>query len=415
MCSVSETATHQTMYPGDGICDILMYTDVRLLNETFEELIVPASYQLFLELSAKTYKKTTCGISLDVRYDFKDSYNTLKATVTKLTSDDVTVVVIITCVLTVRSLSTCKAMPASAWDPKNSMVSSMSCEGSTTKLQSEKVMAGINTAVNRTFFITFDSLDTMKEKAHLVMSSKDRKHKFTWFLFNVHLTDVTNLCFTPKPGAAPSTEMQRLKKFREFYYAESQKSLHTEHGFVLVCKTYYSEIQSWFVAQGFSLFDLMISGLFPDDLTMFANVAERTITKHFRCYMTSLEMSMNSMAAMFSWTKGVLRSTKLDNDSRLVDFARMLEKAVAQLFLSRYMTQDIEMCSEGLRTVREKDYLNTLYSIANVAVQMASVYKQVFMEEAIPLIVAFFQHRAAQHVWLICLRFAVSMENHLIF
>ncbi|XP_075721563.1 uncharacterized protein LOC142764908 [Rhipicephalus microplus] len=68
MCSVSETATHQTMYPGDGICDILMYTDVRLLNETFEELIVPASYQLFLELSAKTYKRTTCGISLDVRY-----------------------------------------------------------------------------------------------------------------------------------------------------------------------------------------------------------------------------------------------------------------------------------------------------------------------------------------------------------
>ncbi|KAL3199087.1 hypothetical protein MRX96_053740 [Rhipicephalus microplus] len=65
---------------------------------------------------------------------------------------------------------------------------------------------------------------------------------------------------------------------------------------------------------------------------MFANVTERTITKHFRCYMTSLEMSMNSMAAMFSWTKGMLRSTKLDNDSRLVDFARMLEKAVAQLF-----------------------------------------------------------------------------------
>nr|XP_037289337.1 uncharacterized protein LOC119182746 [Rhipicephalus microplus] len=212
-------------------------------------------------------------------YDFKDSYNTLKATVTKLTSDDVTVVVIITCVLTVRSLSTCKAMPASAWDPKNNMMSSMkntipmkttsfatnakivafafqmgvlnyhmpvrfmkpeyaayqrctrfaigsmpeSCEGSTTKLQSEKVMAGINTAVNRTFFITFDSLDTMKEKADLVMSSKDRKHKFTWFLFNVHLTDVTNVCFTPKPGVAPSTEMQRLKKFREFYYAESQK------------------------------------------------------------------------------------------------------------------------------------------------------------------------------------------------
>nr|XP_037291351.1 isocitrate dehydrogenase [NADP] cytoplasmic-like [Rhipicephalus microplus] len=192
-------------------------------------------------------------------------------------------------------------------------------------------------------------------------------------------------------------------------------SLHTEHGFVLVCKTYYSEIQSWFVAQGFSLFDLMISGLFPDDPTMFANVAERTITKHFRCYMTSLEMSMNSMAAMFSWTKGMLRSTKLDNDSRLVDFARMLEKAVAQLFLSRYMTQDIEMCSEGLGTVRKRDYLNTLESIANVAVQMASVYKQVFMEEAITIIVAFSQHRAAQHVWLICLRFAVSVGNHLIF
>ncbi|KAL3169458.1 hypothetical protein MRX96_045511 [Rhipicephalus microplus] len=271
MCSVSETATHQTMYPGDGICDILMYTDVRLLNQAFEEPIVPASYQLFLELSAKTYKKTTCGISLDVR-------------------DDVTVVVIITCVLTVRSLSTCKAMPASAWDPKNNMMSSMKntipmkttsfatnakivafafqmgvlnyhmpvrfmkpeyaayqrCTrfaiGSMPEVRvcylaygffmrrqyhrnykMRRIMAGINTAANRTFFITFDSLDTRKEKAHLVMSSKDRKDKFTWFLFNVHLTDVTNVCFTPKPGVAPSTEMQRLKKFREFYYTESQK------------------------------------------------------------------------------------------------------------------------------------------------------------------------------------------------
>ncbi|KAL3218566.1 hypothetical protein MRX96_031498 [Rhipicephalus microplus] len=181
---------------------------------------------------------------------------------------------------------------------------------------------------------------------------------------------------------------------RAFADQHLDRSLHTEHGFVLVCKTYYSEIQSWFVAQGFSLIDLMISGLFyPDDPTMFANVAKRPITKHFRCYMTSLEMPMNSMAAMFSWTKRMLRSTKLDNDSRLVDFARMLEKAVAQLFLSRYMSQDIEMCSEGLGTVRKRDYLNTLESIANVAVQMA----------------------AAQHVWLICLRFAVSVENHLIF
>ncbi|KAH8028492.1 hypothetical protein HPB51_017452 [Rhipicephalus microplus] len=202
---------------------------------------------------------------------------------------------------------------------------------------------------------------------------------------------------------------------RAFGNQHLDRSLHTEHGFVLVCKTYYSEIQSWFVAQGFSLFDLIISGLFPDDPTMFANVAERTITKHFRCYITSLEMSMNSMAAMFRCTKEMLRSTKLDNDSRLVDFARMLEKAVAQLFLSRYMTQDIEMISEGLGTVRKRDYFNTLESIANVAMQMASVCKEAFMEEAITIIVAFSQDRAAQHVWLICLRFAVCVGNHLIF
>ncbi|XP_075723936.1 isocitrate dehydrogenase [NADP] cytoplasmic-like [Rhipicephalus microplus] len=203
---------------------------------------------------------------------------------------------------------------------------------------------------------------------------------------------------------------------RAFGDQHLDRSLHTKRVFVLVCKTYYGKIRSWFVAQGFSLIDLMISSLScPDDLTMFANVAKRTITKQFRCYMTSLEMPMNSMAAMFSWTKGMLRSTKLDNDSRLVDFARMLEKAVAQLFLSRYMSQDIEMCFEGLGTVRRRDYLNTLESIANVAVQMASVYKQVFMEEAIAIIVAFSQHRAAQHVWLICLRFAVSVGNHLIF
>ncbi|KAH7973213.1 hypothetical protein HPB52_022929 [Rhipicephalus sanguineus] len=68
MCSVSETATHRAMFPDDGICDILMFTDVRLVDLAFEELILPDSYNLFLDLSASHYTKTTCGVSLDVKY-----------------------------------------------------------------------------------------------------------------------------------------------------------------------------------------------------------------------------------------------------------------------------------------------------------------------------------------------------------
>lgn len=92
---------------------------------------------------------------------------------------------------------------------------------------------------------------------------------------------------------------------------------------------------------------------------MLADVAHGTVTKHFHRYKTGLETSTNSMATIFTWTKGIRHRVKLDGDTKLVTFARTLEKVVIELFESGYMTKEIAMCVKGLGNARREDYQNT--------------------------------------------------------
>ncbi|XP_049276410.1 uncharacterized protein LOC125760403 [Rhipicephalus sanguineus] len=62
-----------------------------------------------------------------------------------------------------------------------------------------------------TGFIVSDS-----SQAGFVMNSRRRRANFTWFLFNVHLTDISKKCH-------PNGPFERLKEFRKFYYNISQR------------------------------------------------------------------------------------------------------------------------------------------------------------------------------------------------
>ncbi|XP_075556697.1 uncharacterized protein LOC142588763 [Dermacentor variabilis] len=111
---------------------------------------------------------------------------------------------------------TCKALPTNAWKSPDKATSELACEQQDVELLKERTMAGISSVRGTTYFYTYETAHTLKSKAELTMSSKDREHKFSWLLLNVHLTDVTKRCFTGGP-------FERLKEFRKFYYEYSQK------------------------------------------------------------------------------------------------------------------------------------------------------------------------------------------------
>ncbi|KAL1481461.1 hypothetical protein MTO96_015611 [Rhipicephalus appendiculatus] len=127
-------------------------------------------------------------------------------------------------------------------------------------------------------------------------------------------------------------------------------------------KNYEGDIQSGFVAQGFGSLDLMTNVLIcPSSLTMSADVAHGTVTKHFRRYKAGGELAGGA---------------KL-----LVDISGMIEKVVVEHVELRYMTKHIAMGAKGFDHVHSEDYMITL-EFNSVAGQMTPVYKQVFMEEA---------------------------------
>ncbi|XP_077523945.1 isocitrate dehydrogenase [NADP] cytoplasmic-like [Amblyomma americanum] len=162
------------------------------------------------------------------------------------------------------------------------------------------------------------------------------------------------------------------------------RSLRMEGGFVWACKNYDGDIQSDFVAQGFGSLGLMTSVLrCPDSKTLVADIAHGTVTKHYRRHKAGLETSTNSMATIYTWTKGIRHRGKLDDNPKLSLFATTLETAALDLVEAGYMTKDLALCVKGFGNVQRKDYLNTFEFIDKVADQMNTKYKQLFLEEAV--------------------------------
>ncbi|KAH7942132.1 hypothetical protein HPB49_021041 [Dermacentor silvarum] len=220
-------------------------------------------------LTSGTKTRIILGIGF-FDYHEKDSWLTLKALV--FTSNPKDIVVFITCVLTVPSSLRCIAMPptvmrsTSEYPPAlekalplaldsfrtssevvafsfqmgtviynmtekhgsaldalykecNSSIlgdQSQTCESAATTLKTEVAPISITTVQQRTLFYSYETVQTMKEKAEYVMAAKNRRAKFTWFLFNVHLTDISKKCH-------PNGPFERLKEFRKFYYDISQQ------------------------------------------------------------------------------------------------------------------------------------------------------------------------------------------------
>jgi len=79
----------------------------------------------------------------------------------------------------------------------------------------------------------------------------------------------------------------------------------------------------------------------PDGMTVEAEAAHGTVTRHYRQHQQGKETSTNSMASIFAWTRGLLHRAKLDNNEELKQFALTLEKVCIDTVEAGFMTKDL--------------------------------------------------------------------------
>jgi isocitrate dehydrogenase len=136
-------------------------------------------------------------------------------------------------------------------------------------------------------------------------------------------------------------------------------ALKGEGGFVWACKNYDGDVQSDTVAQGFGSLGLMSSVLVtPDGLTVEAEAAHGTVTRHFRQHQQGKETSTNPIASIFAWTRGLAHRGKLDDNQPLIDFCHKLEQVCVETVESGLMTKDLAILIHKNKLQR-KDYLST--------------------------------------------------------
>ncbi len=133
------------------------------------------------------------------------------------------------------------------------------------------------------------------------------------------------------------------------------------HGnFVWACKNYDGDVQSDTVAQGFGSLGLMTSTLVtPDGKTMEAEAAHGTVTRHYRDHQNGKPTSTNPIASIFAWTRGLEFRGLLDDNQKLIEFAKALEEVCVETVESGKMTKDLAVNIHGSKVSHGDHYLYT--------------------------------------------------------
>ena len=139
-------------------------------------------------------------------------------------------------------------------------------------------------------------------------------------------------------------------------------SLRWEGGYIWACKNYDGDVQSDTVAQGYGSLGLMTSVLMtPDGKTVEAEAAHGTVTRHYRDHQAGKATSTNPIASIFAWTQGLAHRAKLDNNPKLAEFAKTLERVCIQIVESGKMTKDL-----ALLISKDAPWLNTQEFLAAI-------------------------------------------------
>jgi isocitrate dehydrogenase len=131
-------------------------------------------------------------------------------------------------------------------------------------------------------------------------------------------------------------------------------------GIVWACKNYDGDVQSDTVAQGFGSLGLMTSVLLcPDGVTMEAEAAHGTVTRHYRDHQAGKVTSTNPIASIFAWTRAIAHRAKLDGNAAAGQFATTLEEVCVATVESGKMTKDLARSVHGTNEPPAESWLPT--------------------------------------------------------
>ena len=173
-------------------------------------------------------------------------------------------------------------------------------------------------------------------------------------------------------------EFERRKLWYEHRLIDDMvaQMIKSSGGYVWACKNYDGDVQSDIVAQGYGSLGLMTSVLIaPDGITVEAEAAHGTVTRHYREHQAGRETSTNPIASIFAWTQGLAHRGKLDKNERLIKFCTALEETCIETVDSGFMTKDLALSVKGDKMSR-KDWLNTFDFITKIADNLQSKLHQ---------------------------------------
>jgi len=121
-------------------------------------------------------------------------------------------------------------------------------------------------------------------------------------------------------------------------------ALRSSGGFVWAAKSSDGDVLTSLVAQGYGSPGLMTSVLLSPDGdggTLVAEAAHGTVTRHYRAHQRGEKTSVNPLACIFAWTRGLGHRARLDGNERLALFSRALEEACLTCVENGQMSRDL--------------------------------------------------------------------------
>ncbi|XP_044266409.1 isocitrate dehydrogenase [NADP] cytoplasmic-like isoform X2 [Tribolium madens] len=149
------------------------------------------------------------------------------------------------------------------------------------------------------------------------------------------------------------------------------QALKSPGGFLWALKSYDGDVLSDVVGQGFGSMGLMIHSLISHDgKTVMTEPAHGTVTRHYREYQKGGKVSTNPISSIFAWTRGLQHRAKLDQNTKLDNFAQILEKSTISTVEQGLVTRDLAPCVFG-KEFKEDQCLSTFEFIDKVAQKLA--------------------------------------------
>lgn len=79
----------------------------------------------------------------------------------------------------------------------------------------------------------------------------------------------------------------------------------------------------------------------------------------FSDHQAGKQTSVNSIASIYAWTRGLAHRAKLDDNGELTRYCLALEKACIDTVESGKLTRDLAECVYGPENLRDDQWLNT--------------------------------------------------------